>query len=316
MAKNDWRGNDVAKTEVMNQPFFLASGAKSGGNVLVSVTPGSIRWPHLDTITYSGQPQQLTIPATANDRFAIFVRAGGAFMVSGTTVARPVSQTTNVGTPGPPRWDAEYIGEINVGAFTASSDITGPWNQGADGPFEPRGQMSASSRPRIVYNRVTTPATIDGDVALSPATSSGIIWLSMDDSRLSARAENANDFAPGTMLQATVEWAASGITVGGVLRTRAGFAFQRGEDLNSPDNVFGRVEDTIHSTVALDPFNDGVKVHRTTALADINSIVATTRGYVLLAWTQQSSNTADFLLRRAYMQVMPGQYVSRNKERS
>ena len=195
MAKNDWNAGDTLGRSVMNQPYWLASGTVGGtgdgvNDLRVFITPGSIRYPNKPALLASGQLQSFIIsPAAAGKYYTYFIRSDGSFMVSGTT-----TQTI----PGPPRYDAEPIGTVYTGA-SLGTNMIGPWNQGAFGGYEQRGQM-ASTRPlHFTYRSYTTRANLNSGHLTAI---SGIAWISINDA-------NAGQLA--THLSASVTWEPSGV---------------------------------------------------------------------------------------------------------
>lgn len=299
MAKNDWRSSpaDTGTRTNMNQPYWIASGVYNPGSsrIELTISPGSIRYPGLGNVVYSGQPQQLLLNnPQSGTYYTIFARSTlGTFIVSGTTSAT---------VPFSPRYDAEYIGRIFTGASLSTANLAGPWNQGAFGGYEQRGQMGAvSARTRCIFS--TGNAANLASLGLmnldTSATTSGIAFLTFADTALRT----------DTKFDGVVVWCASGLA-----GQQAGIQF---DIINSDSqaSIF-RVIDVMYLPVAVNP-DPGPqnKLTKVTPIVAVNNVQASNSGYRLM-FTPLNTNTAGItarLLNYTFSAVV-GQYTSDTNE--
>lgn len=219
--KNDCVNNESGTTEMMNRPLALISGTVNAGVVTLSVSSGRLRWPLRTAVVYSGLGQSFSFTAQSATYYTVFARPGTppTFMVSGTT-------TTTL--PDPPRWDAQYLGQVWTGASLSTANLKGPWNQSADfNPYEQRGEAPTFPYTTALFDS-GTPGAIDLDAApTNAATASGIAFTTFSD-------RGTNELARGTLLNAFVTYQCSGALQAGALHATPAFVLQR---VRTPVNV-------------------------------------------------------------------------------
>ena len=153
--KNNWLAGDIGTRSRMNQPFFLASGTVSSGNVVLQIGPGRMRFPHRNLTVFSNQAQAVTLSnAAAATYYSIFLRGDGTFLASG--------HATWPDNPNPPHPESEYLGTVFTGASLSTANLKGPWLI-PSGQYEGRGEYYAmtAGRPRVVYSGA--PTTLDAN---------------------------------------------------------------------------------------------------------------------------------------------------------
>lgn len=216
MSKQDWNPADIGTESKMNQPFWIGSGIVSGNNVVLSITPGRMRYPNQTAVVFSGQPTNCTIvDAAAATYYTVFKRSSGAYVVSGST-----SPTV----PGPPRWDAEPIGQIFTGASLATNNLKFPGNAGAFDLWEQRGEAPTvmASRPRAYHDSNVLNSHGAGSFPFAShsnaTTASGISYLSF---------VGPTEAALGVHVMARVRWVASGALTAGLLYVNPVFSIKQ-----------------------------------------------------------------------------------------
>ena len=169
MAKNDWAVADTLTRSRVNQPYYIASATYDSGGprFTLQISPGSLKYPHLYGVTYSGQANFPSINnPKANEYYSVFYRSDQTLIISGTS-----SPSSN---PGPPRYDATLLGKVvSIGSLD-TANMTGPWNQGAFAGYEQRGQMPSPNPPRAIYTRQVAAKAIPYNDDISSA--SGIAY--------------------------------------------------------------------------------------------------------------------------------------------
>jgi len=196
--KNNWLAGDIGTRSRMNQPFFLASGTVSSGNVVLQIGPGRMRFPHRNLTVFSNQAQSLTLSnAAAATYYSIFLRGDGTFLASG--------HATWPDNPNPPHPESEYLGTVFTGASLSTANLKGPWLI-PSGQYEGRGEYYAmtAGRPRVLYSgapSVTGASTQTDFLSIKDMWPSAVI------------ADLTVDEPPNTrsLIMATVNWVASGV---------------------------------------------------------------------------------------------------------
>lgn len=319
MAKLDWRAGDTGTRTNMDRPFWISSGVVSGANIIAFISPGSVRYLDLPYVVGSGQMQSVTFGGAASQRYVVFVRWSGGFMVSGTDHATLV--------PGAPRVDAEPVGLIHVNGALSTANLRGPWNGGTFatvGNLEQRGEMIASTRPRAIMEHHNRAGDFNPTVVPS-----GISFLSFSN----AAVYGANEGAPlpsitdGIALRATIVWTASGSlqddgstalyvtpaiqiarrdsSLGAVpvLIARQTYRFTVAQN---PATALGTDLATQPITTCLDVVDTPLRAHTSpTILSSANVLI---EGYQLLfgATTNQSSPSIQVRIREVTFTALPG----------
>lgn len=231
--KNDWIDDEIGARSKMNQPCFLASGVYNSGSskFTLYMSPGSIRFPHINSVMFSGQGYGFDIQnPKANENYWIYLRSNRTIMVSGTS-------TTDI--PRPPRFDAEPLGKVISISSLSTANMRGPWNVGAFGGFEARGQMTATPTQRMIYYRNQGTGTLSSAVHTGTTTASGIAWVYL--------ADVVDTLALEVLLHAQVQFVISGALQSGVLYVSPTIAIFDGD--NPGAGVGPLWKQTIRATV-------------------------------------------------------------------
>lgn len=148
MGKINWRAGDVGTASAMNQPFYVQSGMVSGGNLVLQISAGRMRFPFQGrTVVFPGAQSLQLNAVPVSTLYSLFLTGRGAIVASG--------HSGFVLMPDCPEPNGEYIGSVFTGNPVSTANLVGPWNMAASGHHETRGEYTAvtPSRPRLMEDQ-------------------------------------------------------------------------------------------------------------------------------------------------------------------